>query len=95
MQILGPVQIGRALKNVYSVLKPGGSVYIITRVLDNSRTSPVDTVLADLIFLNIYDQGRAYTEQEYRERLTVAGFIDVERIVPAGGDHILVARKPI
>jgi hypothetical protein len=94
-QILGPTQIGRALKNVYGVLKPGGTVYIIASVLDNSRTWPVDAVYWDLVFLNIYDDGRSYTEQQYRELLTEAGFIDFEGIVPQSNERILVARKPI
>jgi hypothetical protein len=31
---------------------------------------------------NIYDNGRAYTEEQYRNWLAEAGFIDVERIAP-------------
>lgn len=30
-----------------------------------------------LVFLNVYDQGKAYTENEYREMLTIAGFTDI------------------
>ncbi len=92
--MLAPHQIRRVLYNTCNVLAPGGVLYIVTRVVDNSRTTPPETVFSDLI-LNVYDDGRAYTEEQYREWLTEAGFIDVERIAPPRGDSILVARKPV
>ena len=94
-QVLAPHQIRRVLHNTCNVLAPGGVLYIVTRVVDNSRTTPPETVFSDLIFLNVYDDGRAYTEGQYREWLTEAGFVDVERIAPPRGDSILVARKPV
>ena len=94
-QVLAPHQIRRVLHNTSTVLAPGGVLYIITRVVDNSRTAPPETVFSDLIFLNVYDDGRAYTEGQYREWLAEAGFVDVERIAPPRGDSILVARKPV
>jgi SAM-dependent methyltransferase len=94
-QVLPPHQIRRVLHNTCNVLMPGGVLYIVTRVVDNSRTAPPETVFSDLIFLNVYDDGRAYTEEQYRDWLTEAGFIDVERIAPPRGDSILVARKPV
>ena len=95
IQILAPAQVGRALKNVYSVIKPGGVVYILANVLENSRTSPVDAVYWDLVYINIYNDGQAYTEQQYREWLSEAGFIDFEGIAPPSNEYILVARKPV
>ena len=92
-QVLSPIQIERALKNVDQVLKPGGAIYILAQVLDNSHLSPVNRLLIDLAMLNIYEHGRAYTEQEYRTWLTDAGFVDVERIEQPLND-ILAARKP-
>ena len=92
-QFSAPAQVGRALKNVYSVIKPGGVVYILANVLENSRTSPVDAVYWDLVYINIYNDGQAYTEQQYREWLSEAGFIDFEGIAPPSNEYILVARK--
>ena len=33
----------------------------------------------NLAFLNMFDAGESYTEGEYREWLTDAGFVDIER----------------
>jgi SAM-dependent methyltransferase len=83
-----------ALANVSSVLKPGGHLYIVGKVLDNSRLSPPETVSVNLVFLNIYEGGQAYTEQEYRAWLAAAGFVAFERFLQPGGTSILRARKP-
>ena len=45
-------------------------------IIDNSRTSPPEQVAFNLLFLNMYDGGQAYTEQEHRDWLEQAGFVD-------------------
>lgn len=94
IQDLNPDQIRRALANVHRVTEPGGAVYILGSVLDNSRVSPPEAVASNLNFLNIYDGGQAYTEGEYRDWLTEAGFEGFERLIISGGSSIITARKP-
>lgn len=94
IQVLNPDQARRALRNVSQVMVPGGSIYILGSVLDDSRLSPPEAVAASLNFLNIYDRGQSYTEGEYREWLTEAGFEGVERVVVPDGTSIITARKP-
>jgi hypothetical protein len=76
-----------------AALKPGGGLYIVGRTLDDSRLSPLDAVAANVMFLNIYDDGQAYTESEYRGWLNDAGLIDIERQPLAGGYSIVYGRK--
>ena len=94
IQVLNPDQARRALRNVSRVVMPGGSIYILGSVLDNSRLAPPEAVASTLNFLNIYDGGQAYTEGEYSDWLTEAGFEDFERVVIPDGSSIIHARKP-
>jgi len=94
IQVLNPDQARRPLVNVHRVTEPGGAVYIIGAVLDDSRLSPPEAVASSLNFLNIYNGGQSYTENEYRDWLTEAGFVDVERVVTPSGQSIVTARKP-
>jgi hypothetical protein len=44
-------------------------------------------------FLNAFDEGRAYTESQYRSWLNDAGFIDVVRSPFLAGNSLIVAQK--
>ncbi|MCH8282168.1 MAG: methyltransferase [Chloroflexi bacterium] len=94
IQVLNRDQVRRALRNVGQVIVPGGAIYILGSVLDDSRLSPPEAVASSLNFLNIYDGGQAYTEGEYRDWLTEAGFVGFERVVVPDGTSIITARKP-
>ena len=63
------------------------------RVLDNSRLSPVESVLQNLVFINQYDEGQSYTEREYRDWLAEAGFSDVQCNEQPGGHSVISACK--
>ncbi|MDP6344575.1 MAG: methyltransferase [Alphaproteobacteria bacterium] len=89
LQVLGPNAAARALANVAQSIEPGGEIFIIGRVLDDDRLGPLDAVAANVMFLNIYDQGQAYTEAEHRDWLAAAGFNDIEREVLGGGYSII------
>lgn len=84
-----------SLHNISRVINPDGAIYIRgLGIIDDSRTSPQDLVGLNLVFINIYDNGQAYTEREHRDWLTEAGFENFERInLPEGGSWI-TARKP-
>ena len=94
-QVLSPDEVRAALGNVANALEPGGVIHLFTQVLDDSRLSPEEAVSFNLVFLNVYDHGQAYTEQEYRGWLAEAGFVDFERVpLPSNPNSILTARKP-
>ena len=63
-------------------------IYLVNQVLDDSRLSPLEAVQHNLIFLNWYDGGQAYTEGEYRNWLTEAGFEAITREESLGVDLI-------
>jgi len=95
LQVLSPEDALQALRNIGAALHPGGRLYVVGRILDNSRLAPVESVGFDLVFLNVFDEGRAYTEGEYRAWLTAAGFAEIERVVIAEGASIMTARTPV
>ena len=94
IQVLAEDEAQRALKNVIKVVEPGGDLYILGRVLDDSHLSPLNALNGNLLFLNIYDGGQAYTERQHRDWLAEAGFESIERTFLSNGQSIILARKP-
>ena len=95
IQVLWPDEARRALKNVSAVIKPGGAVYVLGHILDNSRISPLEEVGYNLACVNFYERVPAeYTEQEYKDWLTEAGFEQIERDKMPNGDGVIAAKKP-
>jgi len=94
IQVLSPDNARRMIKNVSKVVNPGGIIFIGgSGIIDNSRTSPPVRVGLNLVFINVYDEGQAYTEQEHRDWLTEASFEDFQRINLSEGRSIITARK--
>ena len=95
IQVLSAGDARRAIKNVGAAIKPGGKIYIIGYILDDSRISPPVAVGFNLNFINTFDAGESYTEQEHRDWLEEAGFVDIERAnyTLAGGIGLMTARK--
>jgi hypothetical protein len=76
-------------------VNPGGKIYIIGQILDDSRTSPLEAVGFNLTFINLLEAGESHTEEEHREWLSEAGFVDIERasfLLP-DGSGLMTARK--
>lgn len=95
LQVLSAKDARLAVKNIGAAVTPGGKIYIIGQILDDSRTAPLEAVGFNLVFINTYDAGESYTEQEYRDWLSEAGFVDIERakfLLP-DGDGLMTARK--
>ena len=90
IQVLAPELGRRALKHVYEAVKPGGAIYIMGDILEDSRLAPEDTVTFNLVFVNIYEVGQAYTRGEYEDWLAAAGFADIEFLT----SDMVTARKP-
>jgi hypothetical protein len=94
VQVLSPDEARRALKNVSKVMNLGGEIYILGEgIIDNSHILPPDLVGFNLVFINVYDEGQAYTEQEHKDWLEEAGFGSFERITLPEGYSIITARK--
>jgi hypothetical protein len=56
-----------ALKNIAAAINPGGKLFLVGQILDNSRTSPPEAVGYNLVFINSFEAGESYTEQEHRD----------------------------
>ena len=93
IQVLDRDQAQKVLMNVGRATESGGTIYIIGRIIDDTRKSPANAVLANLNFLNIFDGGQAYTHSEHREWLDAAGFDDFKITPTSGVDSIISARK--
>lgn len=94
IQLFSPEDARRTLKNVGQVVKPGGAIYITgAGIIDDSRLSPPDLVGFNLVFINVYHEGQAYTEQEHKDWLAEAGFGHVERHFLPDERSIIAARK--
>jgi len=95
IQVLSADDSRALLSNLATVLKPGGVIHLVGWMLDDSRVSPQIMVGYNLVLLNGYKDGQAYTEQEHYDWLAEAGFVDFERVVMSDGVSILTAHKPL
>lgn len=94
IQVLPPKDVALMLKNVSSVVEEGGMVYVLGHILDNSRISPIEEVWYSSLNINFYDIPGSYTEGEYRDWLSHAGFDSLGRDWLSNGDSVIVAKKP-
>jgi hypothetical protein len=92
-QVLSATDAQRVLHSVSRSLRPGGTIYLVNVVVDDSRLTPVDAVRINIAFLNIYDDGQPYTEREYRTWLTAAGFEAISREESLGTVALMRAVK--
>lgn len=95
IQVLSPENAEKAIKHIGKALVPGAMISIVGHFLDDTRLFPLESVAHNLLFLNVYEDGRAYTESEYRQWLGSAGFEDirVEHSVFSEGAGLITARK--
>jgi hypothetical protein len=94
--VLTPDQARRAIQNVSRGLEPGGAIFIVGWILDDSRVAPPEVVAYNLHFVNSLDEGQLYTEGELRGWLAETGFVEAERerVTTSDGTGFIVARKP-
>ena len=96
LQVLSSEDARLAVKNVAAAINPGGRIYIIGQILDDSRISPPEAVGFNLSLISQFDSGESYTEREHRSWLSEAGFVGIERadfLLP--DEHgLMMARKP-
>lgn len=77
LQIFSPEECQSILHNVSKCLNPGGSIYIVGQILDDSRLSPASAVGTNMFFASAFDGGQSYTHQEHKDWLIDAGFEDI------------------
>jgi len=93
IQVLSAEQAQQVICNLNEAIESGGTIAIIGRIVDDSRLTPVENVSFNLVFLNIYDEGRCYTESEHRQWLNEAGFVNFKRHSLPDGSSMITARK--
>ncbi len=93
IQVISAEKARRVLKNIGKAVNRGGAIYIRGDVIDDSGISPIGAVMRNLIYLNTYDEGQAYTEKEHKDWLREAGFVDFERKILPDGFSFLRGRK--
>ncbi|GAB2578135.1 hypothetical protein Aab01nite_10240 [Paractinoplanes abujensis] len=84
------------LAKAYEALLPGGLVVVSELLLNAERTGPAPAALMGLNMLVETEGGRNYSDAEYGQRLTGAGFTEV-RTVPfdaPGANGAVIAVKP-
>jgi hypothetical protein len=95
IQVLSPDQARLAMMNIGKSVNPGGAVYILGHIVDDSRTTPPEEVVWYLLNLNWEDQAGFYAERDYRLMLQDSGFKDIQRDILPNGDGVIFAVKPL
>jgi 2-polyprenyl-3-methyl-5-hydroxy-6-metoxy-1,4-benzoquinol methylase len=93
LQVMSPEDARSTMQNVTKALNPNGEIFMLGRMLDDSRLSPTEAVAVNVMFLNVYPSGQAYTESEYRSFFLEAGLENIQRKQISGGYSILHANK--
>jgi hypothetical protein len=89
--IYGPGTNARVTREVFSVLSAGGTIAIQDLVLGRSRRAALFAVN----MLQATEDGGVWTEVQYREWLTAAGFARVEILdIHASEAQIILGRRP-
>lgn len=91
LQLFGASDIRRALNACRAALAPDGWLCILGYVLEDDRRGPPLALGADLLFLNYYEEGAAYTRSEYENWLRESGFATLAFHSLPGGQTLIVA----
>ena len=93
VQVLSAEDAGKALVNIGRSIKPGGAVFILGHIIEDSKTTPAEEVIWYLLNLNWDDHAGFYTESDYRNMLRNAGFRNIRRGTLPNGDGVIHALK--
>jgi predicted transcriptional regulator/predicted O-methyltransferase YrrM len=77
----------------FEALNPGGYIVIQDHIMSSDRTSPPEGAIFSLNMLVGTECGDTYTENEIKEWLTEAEFVET-KIIPTKMNSIIVAQKP-
>ena len=79
---------------IRSALAAGGVLVVRDIVMDRSRVSPVSGAMFAVNMLVATEGGTSYSLDEFRDDLTLAGFVDIELIhKDEGMSSLIIARK--
>ena len=92
-QVLSVDQCQQAAHNIAAALPSGGTLFVVGFVADDSRVSPPAAVGMNMVFLNQFDEGEAYTASQYQSWLNDAGFTDVVHAPFLAGNSLITARR--
>ena len=92
-QVLSADDCAIAARNIAAAIPSGGEVFVIGFVMDDDGLSPEYCVAQNLQWLNVFDDGQAYSESQYRGWLTDAGFAGISRQPESQGRSLITARK--
>lgn len=91
IQTLSAEEAGEVIQNIGRSLVEGGRLFIDgPGLLDNSRLKPESIVGWNLVFINVFEGGQAYTTDEYEEWLQNAGFSEITFLFE---DSVVAAKK--
>jgi SAM-dependent methyltransferase len=97
LQVLSADEAQQVLQHIGAALVPGGRLFILGQILDDTHTTPLEAVGFNLIFLNTFAAGESYTEREHHMWLQAAGFVDITRapflLRDGFGSGLMLARK--
>lgn len=93
LQTLSAEESQIVLNHIGQALNPGGTIFILGTVLDDSRLTPAEMAAVNLFFINVYDGGQAFTESEHRAWLSEAGFENIEREIMPDQLSLITARR--
>jgi ubiquinone/menaquinone biosynthesis C-methylase UbiE len=79
IQVLSPEDAQSTIANVGRSIRSGGEIYIMGYVLDDACREPWQALAYDVVFANIYESGRSYTDGEHRRWLDAGGFREITR----------------
>src|SRR5689334_6636044 len=79
VQVLSPEDAQSTIANVGRSIRAGGEIYIMGYVLDDACREPWQALAYDVVFANIYESGRSYTDGQYRRWLEAGGFREITR----------------
>ena len=85
IQVLAPDEADSVIKNMSKILRRFGEAFVVGRVLEDNRLGPLEAVAANVMFLNVYDSGQAYTVSEYERWFERHGLMLNDKKSLAGG----------
>ncbi len=92
-QVLSADQNQKVAKNIAAAQPSGGTLFVVGHICDDSRLSPETCVGMNMNFLNMFDEGEAYTETQYRNWFGEAGFADIILEPFLQGMRLILASK--
>jgi hypothetical protein len=92
--MFGPDENRNLLARLYRALAPGSRVVISDFILAPDGTAPRQAVLFAINMLVGTPSGSTYTEAEYSDWLTGAGFQGVRRVSLSGPAELMIGGKP-